>query len=587
MNRTLKAGAALAALLVLVSTVALLPGRPARAQTNPHIQGLMLSVPLCIALELNGSAGGLPNQCWNPSLPSNLLKIATIASGGSYNTTVGPTLNSDGVTRFGGPQLRTPGCTDVSTNPSAPRCTVIPADFASIDLDGNQLHQMDQSYAGGSVFSGAFIVVFNSWSDLPIQVSTDHGELLPFGVGGSPLINAPTQMVLCNGQLPDCDSNGVKDIGAIGVALGGYGAPRGPGHVWFAQGNETDYLDFKVVGEPFQISIKSFKATVQDTQLPDFPNGSDIPAGSNPAYEAAAAAQCPLPTSLAGFTKALGQPNKSVMLGYVTDTDGTQITDAFVTWKVTPADPYHVRDQIGIMGAPLTPTLDLGSFGFGAPNVFCGWGSTGAATVTAQVTTVASAIGTGLTIDPNATTPSATSAVTVIGTPANMVLAADPASLVCDGTATSSVSATITDSAGKPAVDGQPVHFDAQALGTANPIDATTAGGVAKTTISPLASGAGAKGVTVVVTSGTLSQSIVVACTGAAAPPPPAGGPAPGGAPGAANTTPSGTISPPNTGTGGRAASPPIGWPSAAEAMLAAGALAMLGVATVLRRQRR
>ncbi len=66
---------------------------------------------------------------------------------------------------------------------------------------------------------------------------------------------------------------------------------------------------------------------------------------------------------------------------------------------------------------------------------------------------------------------------TVTGVPANIALTADPAAIACDGTATSTVTAKVTDSAGNDVVDNTGVTFSVVALGTANPIQTTTTGG--------------------------------------------------------------------------------------------------------------
>jgi len=79
--------------------------------------------------------------------------------------------------------------------------------------------------------------------------------------------------------------------------------------------------------------------------------------------------------------------------------------------------------------------------------------------------------------------------------PTDMVLTATPGSLVCDGTASSNVSAALTDAEGKPAIDGTPVRFNAKALGIVSPIEAKSVSGAATTALTPL-SGV-AKGVAV------------------------------------------------------------------------------------------
>jgi hypothetical protein len=133
--------------------------------------------------------------------------------------------------------------------------------------------------------------------------------------------------------------------------------------------------------------------------------------------------------------------------------------------------------------------------------------------------------------------------------------------------ASSTVSATLTDAEGNPAVDGNIVRFDVKALGIASPIEAKSAAGAATTKVTPLSDLA--KGVTVkatlLLTEGEevegettpgratptptieeisvpdIEKSILVECAAAPGVPVP-GAPAPSGAP---------AISPPATGDGG------------------------------------
>ncbi|HYM13984.1 MAG TPA: hypothetical protein VEZ14_00295, partial [Dehalococcoidia bacterium] len=79
-----------------------------------------------------------------------------------------------------------------------------------------------------------------------------------------------------------------------------------------------------------------------------------------------------------------------------------------------------------------------------------------------------------------------TQTIVVTGVPAAIALTANPAAIACDGTATSTVTAKVTDSAGNNVVDNTPVTFSVVALGTANPIQAKTTGGSASSTFTPL-----------------------------------------------------------------------------------------------------
>jgi adhesin/invasin len=179
-------------------------------------------------------------------------------------------------------------------------------------------------------------------------------------------------------------------------------------------------------------------------------------------------------------------------------------------------------------------SVDVGDpFGVGWFAHICGGESTGVATLTA-------------TVDPDANngTPldqeSADLEITVVGAPDAVALSAAPAQIACDGSATSTVTATVTDSDGNNVANGTDVNFSVVALGTANPINTTTTDGVATSVITPLSNATA--GVTVIVTAGDAQSSIRVDCSLPIPPTAPAGG---------ATPTRTGTIGGPDTGSGG------------------------------------
>ncbi len=134
--------------------------------------------------------------------------------------------------------------------------------------------------------------------------------------------------------------------------------------------------------------------------------------------------------------------------------------------------------------------------------------------------------------------------LTVVGFANATALVAAPAEIKCDGSETSTVTATITDSDGNNVADGTEVTFSVVALGTANPINTTTTDGIATSVITPLSNSSA--GVTVIVSvdngSDASTVSIRVDCAlpletqPTLAPPP---------------TVPTGPIAPPDTGNGG------------------------------------
>lgn len=92
---------------------------------------------------------------------------------------------------------------------------------------------------------------------------------------------------------------------------------------------------------------------------------------------------------------------------------------------------------------------------------------------------------------------------------ARVELFASPLQLVCDGGTGSIVTARIYDANGLAVEDGTPVRFGVVTLGTANPINTATRGGVAESTIVALGSG---QGINVTVTSGEAEASIRIDC---------------------------------------------------------------------------
>lgn len=128
-------------------------------------------------------------------------------------------------------------------------------------------------------------------------------------------------------------------------------------------------------------------------------------------------------------------------------------------------------------------------------------------------TPVATPTSTALTGSPvPATLPPGTAEPSVTpepGVPATIELTADPQTLVCDGKTPSKVTARVTDVEGAPVSDGTAVRFGVVTLATADPIDATTADGVAETSVVALGSQVG---VVVNVTAGAIQQGIRIDC---------------------------------------------------------------------------
>ena len=450
-----------------------------------------------------------------------------------------------------------------------------PSDFAGIDLDGNQLHQMDPAPTDPTelqnVYNGNLYIIAFVNDDGPTDFKTDRGEFIPpwnTSVSARDPISAfyhcddRTGGVLDTPDDQDCDGlpggNHVV-VARLGANVEGKIADRGPGTVIIRQGTDEATIAFRVVGEPHDISFITLKNTIQ-TGITDL------------------ADNCGLPTDAAGFlgSSGNGSNQRAIVLAIAADVDGNSVTGALINWYTDDANK-------GAMAAPLTPTLDLGAFGFGAPNILCGTKNPGTVTIKGEIAQTTVAVTGNIPADPAARVDSGTVDFTVVGPPASITLTADPASLPCDGTSTSTVTAKVTDAAGSNASPNTPVNFNVQVLGTANPINPqTNADGVATSVITPLA--AGATGVPVVVTAGNVSASILIECTQPGPEVPTAGPgastPAPGGGTG------SGGIIGPNTGSGGdvagRATAAP--WLAVLAAGLALAAVATLRTARAMRR---
>jgi hypothetical protein len=103
------------------------------------------------------------------------------------------------------------------------------------------------------------------------------------------------------------------------------------------------------------------------------------------------------------------------------------------------------------------------------------------------------------TVDPNVTP----------GPPIALELTADPQQLVCDGEQESQVTARVIDALNNPVADGTEVHFEVVTLGTADPINATTLGGIAESTVVALGEDVG---VVVNASAGEAAASIRIDC---------------------------------------------------------------------------
>jgi hypothetical protein len=403
-----------------------------------------------------------------------------------------------------------------------------PEDLEGIaTFGGNQLHDED---------GFAFIIVFVD-DQAPVRFRLDSDGPAIRRPGNATALNdnewiCTSEDTDCNGVDDPDDDNGLVVIGLCSGpdALGCNGAQtaeRGEHRLEIDQEQVPVDIDFTVVGEPDEISLTVFETTI-NAGVDDVDGDGDV-YGSD---------ECPLAASVAGFTAALNRGEKTVVIGRVLDSDGQGITSAWIAWDT---DDHEIGD---FTGTRETPTLNLGSFGFGAPQILCGTEHGGTLELQARIAT---GPGAAPELDRAAdTTIDTTFEVTVIGRPATLELAVTPATMTCDGVATAEVAATVKDEDGTLLANGQSVDWSVQVLGTLSPFTSTTTDGVAKTTVTPLA-GTNV-GVPVLATAGDVQASILVNCGPSAGAPPPAPGggttPPPGGGQG-------GTITGPDTGSGG------------------------------------
>jgi Invasin, domain 3 len=320
-----------------------------------------------------------------------------------------------------------------------------------MDSDAGQLHQLD-----GMMWFIAFVT-----NDDPVAFYADNGV---FQNGKSSIACGPGAP---NADFdftdPDCDKDSsTKGDGVVTALLVANDSDRGPATVRVRQDHVEMEEPYTVVGEPSQIEFSAPKSTIQ--------TGAPL---------------CELFSDTSSYLATLGAPEKTPVSSKVMDSDGTPVTGAMVVYDIISDNNKIARFALPTKDTQrqesVVPTLST-ALGVSSPDVLCGNTDTGTITVRASISSTANGVG----LDPQARERHAELEVKVQGPPTNMVLSAASSSLVCDGTAASTVSATLTDAAGNPAVDGNVVRFDVKALGTVSPIEAKSAGGVATTAVTPL-----------------------------------------------------------------------------------------------------
>ncbi len=551
----------LTGVVALAASLTMGSGQPAQAgneDPDSQIHVVMFSASICLAF-----GGAIPSDCFSLWRPGNQQTLAEIVTKDAQHTFKRDCVNG---------------------NPATEVCRLLPSDFESLrNLTGEQLHQDDPGTNKSSgPFEGVYVLAFVP-DDQPIEIRTSKGKFVQIDDSPGPFGGTDDSYV-CDGQFDDCNDDGDMLKGMIAIPLGGYGAELGPGRITVSQGTKQAALDFTVVGEPDTISIETFKSTITNGIV-------DLDTPGDPNYRKLSAEdECPLPTSLEGFTNALGRPDKTVLIGRILDEAGTQITQGWVLWGGTGIEvPNRPIGPVANLGAPITPTVNLGSFGFGAPQVLCGTKGTGPITITATIFKYAT--GTpeipGLPADTQAHTAQPASLdFEVIGQVDSVTAVADPPVVDCNGTNSAKVTATVLTADGQPIANGQSVQFDVVALGTANPIISKTGGGKgeASTVVTPLSPVDELRGVTVNISTipsnssaDVLTTAVRVDCSGASVPGSPgaSAGSGAGAGAGAGAGPQTGVIRAPDTGSGSAADGGALAWWPLV--MLAAGAVALAG----------
>jgi hypothetical protein len=357
------------------------------------------------------------------------------------------------------------------------------SDFADIDLDGNQIVD-----GNGSIYGWTYIIEFvndeaTTTFDVPSGLTVAAGNDLAAFSGGED----------CASEADDADcsiATSASDGDGVVVAQVSDGSAAAGDTKTVTVSQETvedDPIDIVVTGAPHNVSLSTPKSSIQTSGVSqdykDCQNDSDVTDSSQ-----------------------LGDVNRTFVVAEVTDSDGTKLTRAEVTFTSNAASKANIdTDTVDADEDASDPksytgeSVDAGAAGVASFAVICGGTATGTAKITASID-IAEDV-----------TDTSSVELTVTGAPDAVALTASPAQIACDGTQTASVTAKVTDSAGNNVADGTVVTFSVIALGTANPIKVKTSGGSASSTITPLS--VATAGVTVIVSAGDAQASILVSCS--------------------------------------------------------------------------
>jgi hypothetical protein len=347
-------------------------------------------------------------------------------------------------------------------------------DFDDIDLDDNQIE--DDEGASSRGFTYMFVFVDD---DEPVTFDAPAGlNQAPVLADGTPTVAA--QDYTCDLATEDLDCDNTIDDDGDGVVVSTIvDGTADAGDSLTVEAEQADEPDAEVsqeiliTGAADEITVEALETVVQTS-------------GSTSEFD-----DC-LDDGEITDSDQLNEPNITFVKATVVDSDDTELTRVAVVWDSEDADIADVESDSGEAGDEPNGdsgiTVNSGVAGIGAFAVVCGGTETGVVAITGTINDG----------DPDEEDDSVD--ITVVGEPDAVTLTASPAMIACDGTATSTVTATVVDSEGNNVANGTPVNFSVVALGTANPINADTTDGTASSTITPLS--AATAGVTVIVTAG-------------------------------------------------------------------------------------
>lgn len=446
-------------LIPLVVLLAVVAGsvnpRPEPARANPTAV-LALNHSLCVAL---GSAfGGIPTT----TAATNCLGFDLQANMQSYvHCLRGFDANNDGThdCLTGGDIIQ-----------------VEPEFFAALDRDANQFHPGQ----------GSHVMLFVE-DDFPVRFVTDVGNWR----GLDKDIECGRIVDGADFYDEDCD----QDPATAGDGVVVYQLNISQSDVDAAEGGTgTAHVTVVQEGIGFPIELTYVGAPQNLTVVPLFGAEKAVQTGSTlatPAGQYPFSTDCNFGATSAAVLGANNSAEQAVVVVKAQDDHGNDVVGALISWDLTkffpppeatsaPTGTFALnRLAQGGVALPQTPTLDTGLIGYSFPQFICGGKVPGDLNLTASMFTEV--------LDPFADHKVHVDiTIKVIGPATELALTAEPATIDCNGTNTSSITANLVNAAGDPVAKGLDVHFEVATLGTVSPLLADTTDGKASTVLTPL-----------------------------------------------------------------------------------------------------